>query len=556
MGRIRMLSKVEKEPKQISLRDRRKKIIKLFRFLITDILREKLQQRVLGKQWVESRRSNRNKMRAVRFRTTALELGGVLIKLGQYLSARFDLLPEEWLVELAKLQDAVPAVDFEELRPILEQDFGDKLENLFLEFDTKPLASASLGQVHKARLLDGNIVAVKIQRPGISSIIEADLEALNRVIDFLRKRTDLGKLADLKGIAREFEVTLRRELDYEQEGKNAERIKNNLKNLKYVYVPKVYWERSSNRVLTTEFIDGYKITNFEAIEAADIDRYKAARILANCYLNQIFIDGFFHADPHPGNIFVRTGPYGLQVAFVDFGMVGEITPDMKKQLRRLTVAVVQRDLDTIVETMRALNFIRKEEEIDKIRIAISFVLDRFMGRTLGELRQIDYRKFFDEISFIIYSQPLYLPSDFSFLSRAIETLVGVCTSLSPKLNALEETRPFIRRMIEDEVRGGAADSGTNPGLGGLISPLVADQLRTAALNIITLPNTLSSTLEKMEAGRLQVQFESQEVKQAADRVEKVGTRIVSGVLAASALVSGTLVANNFVRYWRGQKKRK
>ena len=257
---------------KITLKERRKKIIKFFRFLITDILREKLQQRVLGKKWVESRRIARNKIRAERFRTTALELGGVLIKLGQYLSARFDLLPEEWLVELAKLQDSVPAVDFAELRPILERDFGDKLENLFLEFDTTPIASASLGQVHQAYLLDGTEVAVKILRPGIGSIIEADLEALNRVIDFLRKRTDLGKLADLKGIAREFEVTLRRELDYMQEGKSAERIKENLKKLKYVYVPKVFWERTSSRVLTTEFIHGYKITNYAAMEAAGIDR--------------------------------------------------------------------------------------------------------------------------------------------------------------------------------------------------------------------------------------------------------------------------------------------
>ncbi len=543
------------EVPKVTLKERRKKIIQLFRFLISDILREKLQQRVLGKKWVESRRTARNQLRAERFRTTALELGGVLIKLGQYLSARFDLLPEEWLVELAKLQDSVPPVDFAELRPILEQDFGDKLEKLFLEFDTTPIAAASLGQVHRAVLLDGTEVAVKILRPGIGAIIEADLEALNRVIDFLRKRTDLGKLADLKGIAREFEVTLRRELDYQQEGKSAERIKENLKNLKYVYVPKVYWERTSSRVLTTEFIHGYKITNFAAIDAAQIDRYRAARILANCYLNQILIDGFFHADPHPGNLFVRQGPNGVEVAFVDFGMVGEITPDMKKQLRRMVVGVVQRDVEGIVEAMRKLNFIKKEEDVDKIRVAITFIIDKFLGLSVGQLKEMDYQKTFDELSYIIYSQPLFLPSDFSFLSRALETLIGVTTSLSSELNFLNETKPFMRRLIEDETKPNGATNG-NSNLGGLLNPLVAEQLRDAALSLITLPRTLTSTLQKMDAERVQSQIQAQEVKQAADRVEKLGGRLVSSILAASALVSGTLAANNFVQYWRGQNQNK
>lgn len=331
------MNSADKSTKTVSLKDRRKRIIRLFRFLISDILREQFLGKILGKKWLEKGSEARNHRRAQRFVETALELGGVLIKLGQYLSARFDLLPDIWIQELSRLQDAVPAVDFSDLRPIIEQDLGGKLEDLFLEFNQSPLASASLGQVHEARLPDGSRVAVKVRRPGIELIIEADLEALNRVIDFLKRRTDLGKLADLKGIAREFETTLRRELDYTKEAKNAERFKANLQKLKYVYVPQIYWKFSSNRVVTTEFIDGIKITNYHAIDEAGLDRHKIARILSNCYLNQLFIDGFFHADPHPGNLFVRPGPYGVQVVFIDFGMVGDISDSM-----RLTMPKIKR----------------------------------------------------------------------------------------------------------------------------------------------------------------------------------------------------------------------
>ncbi len=536
-----------KNQKIIALKDRRKLIIKLFRWLIYDILLENFQRRILGTKWVEKRAAARNRKRAQRFVGAALELGGVLIKLGQYLSARFDLLPVEWIEELAKLQDSVPPVDFAELRPLIEQDFGDKLENLFLEFNQSPLASASLGQVHKATLLDGTLVAVKVLRPGISLIIDADLEALNRVIDFLSRRTDLGKFADLKGIAREFDITLRRELDYIQEGKSAERVKDNMKSLKYVYVPKIYWERTSQRVLTTEFIVGYKVTNFEAIDAAGIDRDKAARILANCYLNQILIDGFFHADPHPGNLFLRNGPNGVQVAFVDFGMVGEISPEMRVQLRRLVYGMVSRDTEAVVQSFDKLGFIKSPDDVDKIRVAISFFIDKFVGRNLGELKEMDYRKIFDEVSYIVYSQPLFLPADFSFLSRAMETLIGLCTSLSPKLDFISEARPFIERLATEEVsKATGVEAG---GLSGLLNSPLAAQLQSSALQLLTLPRSLSATLEKLETGRLQVQFTSQEVKQAAERVERANRMVVSSVMASSLFISGIILVTASAPLW-------
>jgi len=528
----------------VSLKQRRSRIIRLFRWLLWDITLEKTQSQILGKKWVEKGKVARNHRRAVRFRETAIELGGVLIKLGQYLSARFDLLPEEWIEELSKLQDAVPSVDFAELKPIIEADFGAPLSELFLRINEKPLASASLGQVHEAWLLDGQHVAVKVRRPGIEFIIEADLEALNRVIDFLTRRTDLGKLADLRGIAAEFNRTLRRELDYVEEGKSAEKIKENLKNLKYVYVPIIYWERSSKRILTTEFIDGVKVTNYPALEEKGIDRDLAARILANAYLNQVLIDGYFHADPHPGNLFLREGSHGVEVVFIDFGMVGEIPPKMKSGLRKLVFMVVTRDVDGVVTALRELGFVKKEEDVDKIRIAVSFILDKFMGINLGQLKDMDFRKAFDEINYVVYSQPVYLPADFSFLSRALETLIGLCTSLSPKLNFLEESKPFIQRMAQGDTVGatdGNPVAGAMGMLQGILTPEFLEQLQGNLLKLVTLPRDLSNTLDKLESGRIQVQFQSTELKQIVERVERE-SRLTQGILVGlSAIFSAFLL---------------
>ncbi len=556
------MNSIDPSTKTISLKDRRKRIISLFRFLVFDIVKENFFGKLRGKKWLAKGAEERNRRRAQRFVETALELGGVLIKLGQYLSARFDILPEVWIKELARLQDSVPAVDFSLLRPVIEQDLGGKLEELFLEFNQSPLASASLGQVHEARLLDGTHVAVKVRRPGIDVIIEADLEALNRVIDFLRRRTDLGKLADLPGIAREFETTLRRELDYTREAQNAERFKANLQKLKYVYVPTIYFKYCSNRVLTTEFIVGYKVTDLAGLEAAGLDRHKAARVLSNCYLNQLFIDGFFHADPHPGNLFIRTGPNGLQVVFIDFGMVGEIADGMRIQLRRLIVGIVNRNIEDTLQAFIALGFVRKLEDSDKVRLAISFFIEKFIGFDLAYIKTLDRRKVFEEVSYIIYSNPLFIPSDFSFLSRAMETLIGLCTNLSPQLNFLNEAKPFVSRLTAEEFGATEQVFETLSGLAQFLNSLpgattvntflkspAGEQVKANALQLVTLPRTLNQTLEKLESGRLQVQFESAEVKEAAAKVQKTSERVVSSVMASGLLVSGVILTTASAPLW-------
>jgi predicted unusual protein kinase regulating ubiquinone biosynthesis (AarF/ABC1/UbiB family) len=365
----------------------------------------------------------------------------------------------------------------------------------------------------------------------------------------------------LHGIAHEFEVTLRRELDYIKEAESARRFKNNLKKLKYVYVPVVYGQRSGNRVITTEFIDGYKITNYAAIQAAGLDRHKVARVLANCYLNQALIDGFFHADPHPGNLFVRYGPNGLQVVFIDFGMVGEITTEMRFQIRRLVFAVINRDVEAIIAVFKALGFIRREEDVDKVRLGINYFLDKFMSLNLGQIKALDRRKLFEEISYIFYNTPIYIPSDFSFMGRAFQTLLGLCTGLSPALSFTAEARPFIQRLMAEEL----GIPSIPPELTGLLRLLgelpgadtvqeflkspTGEQLRQNALEIVSLPIKLNHSLDRLETGRLQVQIQSSEIKSSADRIQKSNERLITAILVGSFLISGVILSTAAAPVW-------
>src|SRR5215831_4497428 len=287
----------------------------------------------------------------VRFRETAIKLGGLLIKLGQFLSARADLLPEEALAVLATLQDEVPAEPFSHVVSVIEEELGKPIDHLFSSIETSATAAASLGQVHKAALASrGEVVAVKVQRPNIEQLVRMDLGSLKFVIRVITRFVNTGSLIDLKGIYREFERTVFEEIDFVAEAANCKRFKEMFQDDPSIYIPEVHEEYTTRRILVLEWIDGIKINDYEALEAAGIDRLEVANRTVQAYFHQFFNEGFFHADPHPGNIFVKPGISGDQpiIEFVDFGMVGSITSIMKKSLRALFLAFLTRDSETIV----------------------------------------------------------------------------------------------------------------------------------------------------------------------------------------------------------------
>src|SRR6266436_7370607 len=298
----------------------------------------------------------------VAFRQTAIKLGVLMIKLGQFLSSRADLLPEQALAALNALQDEVPPAPFSHVVSVIETELGKPVEQIFSVLERKAIAAASLGQVHKAILAStGEEVAVKVQRPNIDQLVGMDLSTLRFVIWVITRFVDTRQFIDLQAVYREFKRTTYEEIDYITEAANCKRFKEMFKDDPTIYIPRVYEEYTSRRVLVLEWIDGIKINDYATLETEGIDRMEVAKRTVQAYFYQFFEPGFFHADPHPGNIFVKKGPPGEGpiIEFVDFGMVGELTNSMKKAMKDLFLGFLTRDSHTLVEALSCLGFIGK-----------------------------------------------------------------------------------------------------------------------------------------------------------------------------------------------------
>ena len=429
---------------------RARRVVLLFVRFFLELLYLNWLGRIIRPKRLAERRSRLYRSQARRFRALAIGQGGLLIKIGQFLSTRVDILPQEYTDELAGLQDEVSALPFQALRSVFAEAFGKPVEELYATFDEAPKAAASLGQVHEATLPGGERVAVKILRPGIERLVEADLLAARRVIALLLRFTKLGRNIDLWAVYRELEGTFRAELDYVKEGQNAERFAKNLAELDFLYLPKIYWEFTRPRVLTQEYIEGIKITNYAQIEAAGLKRGELARRLVRIYLKMVMEDGFFHADPHPGNIFALTDG---RIALIDFGMVGEISPSLQEGIRQLFLAVTHRSADEIVKAFADLGFIRPRADLGTIRRATAYLLDHFFESSLGNLYKLDLRGLGRDLTELVRNHPFQMPASVTLLGRALGTLHGVATGLDPELNLVEIFLPFAQRLVNSEDGG-------------------------------------------------------------------------------------------------------
>ncbi len=387
----------------------------------------------------------------VAFRQTAIQLGGLMIKLGQFLSSRADLLPEQALAVLASLQDEVPAEPFSHVVAVIEAELGKPIEQLFRVLERKATAAASLGQVHKAVLASsGEEVAVKVQRPNIEQLVRMDLQSLKFVIRVIMRFVNTGNFIDLMGFYREFERTVYEEIDYITEAANCKRFQEMFQDNPTIFIPNVHDEYISRRVLVLEWIDGIKINDYASLEAAGIDRLEVANRTVQAYFHQFFEEGFFHADPHPGNIFIKKGPPGTGpiIEFVDFGMVGALTKSMKKAMKDLFLSFVTRDSETMVQALSHLGFIGEGANVSAIERGLSLLLEQFYGMTLGEARELAIPEVADEIGKLLYGQPFQIPAQFTFTGRAISTLVGVSTGLALEtVNTLLKMPRSLERIL-------------------------------------------------------------------------------------------------------------
>lgn len=384
---------------------------------------------------------------AVHFRLALEELGPTFVKLGQILSTRPDMLPPSFILELSKLQDMVPPVPWEAIREVLTQELGKDPEQVFLVIDHQPMAAASLAQVHSAILPNGSEVVVKVQRPGISTVIDTDLEILAILADRAQS-TKWGKIYDFVNIVNDFSFLLRSELDYRREGHNADRFRENFSDEPYLYIPHVYWDVSTQHVIVLERIRGIKIDDIAALDAAGYDRHQIAVNSARIIIKEVLEDGFFHADPHPGNFYVLPGEV---IGAMDFGMVGYLKDQDRLNLIRLYVVSVSLDADGIVD-----QFIRMgaaSTEVDRAG------LSRDIGRLLNKyyalpLKDIRAREVIEEIMPMAFRYHIRLPDDLWLLGKTLMMMEGVGLRLDPEFNIFEVAQPFVKRLIWHTIKPG------------------------------------------------------------------------------------------------------
>ena len=436
----------------------------------------------------------------VAFRQTAVKLGVLMIKLGQFLSSRADLLPEEALAAISSLQDEVPPAPFGHVVSVIEEELGKPVEQIFSVLERKATAAASLGQVHKGILATtGEAVAVKVQRPHIDQLVRSDLSTIRFVIWVINRFVDTSEFIDLRAVYREFKRTVFEEIDYVTEAANAKRFREMFKENPHYYIPRVYDEYTSRRVLVLEWIDGIKINDYPTLEAQGIDRLEVAKRTVQAYFYQFFEEGFFHADPHPGNIFVKKGQpgEGPLIEFVDFGMVGTLTKSMKKSMKDLFLSFVLRDSKAIVDALARLGFLGEGANMVAIERGLGLMLDQYFGMTLGEARELDIPEVADEVGNLLYGQPFQLPAQFAFVGRAIGTLVGVATGLAPEFNFVDVATPYARKFL-----GLDADN-----VGQTLQSILSQMLDTGRI-LLKLPAQLERVVTRLETGQIEVKTSS------------------------------------------------
>ena len=485
-------------------------------------------------------RTRRKRMLRIarRFRVLAIDLGGLMIKVGQFMSSRLDVLPPEITSELEGLQDEVPAVPFPAIRELAEAELGVSLESAFTFVDPVPVAAASLGQAHRARLSDAlaedtglRDVVIKIQRPGIDLIVDVDLRALRRVGGWLSRVRLVSDRVDMPELVEEFAHTSLEEIDYLHEAQNAERFAGNFAGDARVNVPQLVWERSTRRVLTLEDVTAIKANDGAGLRAAGIDPSEVAHEFAAVMFDQLFSHGFFHADPHPGNIFVTPvvdGERTWKFTFIDFGMMGEVPPTLRQGLRQLLIAAASRDGKGMVDGIQKVGVLLPSADTTELERAMTKLFSRFGGMGFAELQEVDpreFRAFADEFGDVVRTLPFQLPENFLLIVRAMSLTSGLCSSLDPKFNIWDAVEPYSAQLIRTEGGNAVKDA--------------ARQAVTVASTLARLPQRLDELTSRIEEGRIALQ--TPQLDRRITSLERTGRQVISAVLFAALLIGGILL---------------
>lgn len=397
-----------------------------------------LRRFVLGKS---GDRATHQKRQAEWLKQKLIHLGPTFIKIGQSMGTRADLLPLPFVVALGELQDNVPPFENEIAFSRIEAELGRKISEIYSELDPTPIAAASLGQVYRARLRTGEEVAVKVQRPNLEAIIRGDLEILQAVARFAERFPQLNENADWSGMLREFNETIHEEMDYVAEGRNAERFRTHFANWENIKVPKIYWNATTSKVLTMEFIRGTKVTDLETLRAKGISPEKVNRLLIRTYLKQLLEDGFFHADPHPGNLLVMDDG---RLAFFDFGMVGRISPELQSKMIDAFFHVVGKDPAGIAQDLIDLDFLKPGTNPSVVRPVVEKMFEFHLNL---KLKDVNFKELTYDLADVMYDYPFRLPSNFTYIMRALMTLEGIGIITDPEFNFFETAKPYAKEFM-------------------------------------------------------------------------------------------------------------
>lgn len=514
-------------------------VLFLSRLLLSLLWWEIILGRLLSRGLVQRGANERRRRWAAGFRHLAVDMGGVLIKLGQFLSSRADVMPPEITSELAALQDEVPPDPFPPLKRLIEEELGAPISELFSRFVEEPQSGASLGQTYYAWLPNGEPVIVKVQRPHIRELVATDLAAVKWAMGLIKWYPALRRRVNLDALLEEFSRITHRELDYIAEGRNADELRANFADNPDVFVPRPYWSHTSKKVLTLERADAIKITDYEALTAAGIDRAEVAERVFGTYVQQMLIDGFFHADPHPGNVFIEPrGPEPADasassefvITFVDFGMMGRIEPRDKALLRDLAIHAFNRDVPAAIADMKKLGFILPGTDTRPLERALYILMDRYYGLSVREFANIEIEEMLAmayELGDIIYEFPFQIPIDFILLARAMGILEGLCAGLDPDFNGFIVAEPYIRKLMTMEL----AEEG--------LPERLMKELEGLAGLLWRLPREFEQFLSQSTRGELEVRVApSREMERLVGRLERAADRLTEIIAFAAFLLTG------------------
>jgi ubiquinone biosynthesis protein len=459
-----------------------------------------------------------------RMRHVLEDLGPTFVKFGQILSTRREMISPEMYDELIKLQDKVPPVPFEELRATVEQYCGP-IEEAFLEFDTKPFAAASVSQVHKAILKDGTVVAVKIQRPGIREAIETDLPLFETMAERIERLSPDARVFNPKIMMQEFAVQIRKELDFTHEGKNSEIIAASMADIPEIKIPAIYWKYSGEKVLTMEFVEGCRIDDVDTIKSYQVDPVHIADVGFHAYIRQIFRDGFFHADPHPGNLLVsREG----RLIFLDFGMVVLIRPERRKIFIKVLMSIVSCDVDTLVESFEKLGLEFRSEDIEPLKDELYAALREYQTSELG---QLNVGSAMDSLPKIMQKYNVAVPGSLMMVLKVIWMIFAVAVKLDPGFNFNQRVKPYFDEIIEGSIY--SQDS-----LKKL--PLSFMEMAEGLMNV---PKALNHMLNTVGKGDFKLEIEANDLKTLSTSIQQASGRIMISMIIAAIVVGSSIVVH-------------